>query len=691
MRKPTRVLRAFAVRIVFQASQTIWCLASVVCLISSSIVSRPSLGASPATAAEVELKQHWADAYLLKSTNDAALPFSFKLAGQDSRSLLSSWEKSTSSEMLDDQRTRHTITWTDPKSGLAVSCVAVDYRDYPTIEWTLHFKNTGTADAPLLNYVFALDTRFQREQQGEFALHAFNGSTASPGDYGPRLVPMGKDAKESFGSDGRSSEGAFPYFNIDWGAQGVIGAIGWPGSWSAHFERAGERDLHVFAGMTTIEMALKPGEEIRSPLIVLQFWKGGDWIDAQNVWRHWMVDHNIPREKDNHVPAPFTYTCVDDAFPGMRSNAKGEIESMNRYLKHGLKFDYWWIDAGWYPNRGDWTDVGDWRPDPERYPNGLREVADAAHKNGMKFIVWFEPERVRPGTWLAIHHPEWLLGAPSGERLFNWGNPAALAWMTDHISNLITTQGIDLYRQDFNMNPSGYWRGEDKPGRIGVAEAKYAAGFLAYWDGLRQRHPGMLIDSCASGGRRNDLETMRRAVPLLRSDYRFEPNGTEGHNFGMSMWIPFNGTGCSPDDPYRMRSHFCAGYGFGGPNGDPNFNYEGRKKMDAEWRSVADNFVVGDYYPLSPYSISPDVWLAWQFNRPDLKHGVVQAFRHDKNNEPVAHLKLRGLDPSATYELKNYDEPTPARATGKELMDPGLEVHLEKAGSAATIAYKQVQ
>ena len=88
---------------------------------------------------------------------------------------------------------------------------------------------------------------------------------------------------------------------------------------------------------------------------------------------------------------------MDDAFPGMHSDAKGEIESMNRYLSHGLKFGYWWIDAGWYPSRGDWTDTGDWRPDPVRYPKGLREVSDAAHKNGMKFIVWFEPERVRAG------------------------------------------------------------------------------------------------------------------------------------------------------------------------------------------------------------------------------------------------------------------------------------------------------
>ena len=127
---------------------------------------------------------------------------------------------------------------------------------------------------------------------------------ASPNDYQPHLLTLGKDAKERLFSNGYSSQENLPYFNLEWGGQGIIGAVGWSGSWNARFERSGERDLHLFAGMTTIDTTLEPGEEIRSPMIVLQFWKGGDWIDAQNVWRHWMVDHNIPREKSIISPTP---------------------------------------------------------------------------------------------------------------------------------------------------------------------------------------------------------------------------------------------------------------------------------------------------------------------------------------------------------------------------------------------------
>ena len=62
------------------------------------------------------------------------------------------------------------------------------------------------------------------------------------------------------------------------------------------------------------------------------------------------------------------------------------------------------------------------------------------------------------------------------------------------------------------MEPLGFWRGNDPPDRQGITEIRHVEGLLAYWDELRRRHPEMPIDTCASGGRRNDLETLRRAV-----------------------------------------------------------------------------------------------------------------------------------------------------------------------------------
>jgi alpha-galactosidase len=95
-------------------------------------------------------------------------------------------------------------------------------------------------------------------------------------------------------------------------------------------------------------------------------------------------------------------------------------------------------------------------------------------------------------------------------RLLNLGNDDARAW---------PEQGIDLYRQDFNMDPLRAWRRNDAADRQGITEIKHVTGYLAYRDELRRRHPNMLIDSCASGGGRNDLEPCA-AVCSLRPKLR---------------------------------------------------------------------------------------------------------------------------------------------------------------------------
>ena len=157
-------------------------------------------------------------------------------------------------------------------------------------------------------------------------------------------------------------------------------------------------------------------------------------------------------------------------------------------------------------------------------------------------MLWFEPERVAPGTWLAENHPEWILGGRQGG-LLNFGNPDVSKWVTEHVDQVLVAEGIDLYRQDFNMDPLAYWRAADAKDRQGIAEIRHVTNLLAYWDELKRRHPNMLIDECASGGRRNDLEMMRRAVPMWRSDKTMEPIGQQSMTYGISMWLPYFGTG----------------------------------------------------------------------------------------------------------------------------------------------------
>ncbi len=284
--------------------------------------------------------------------------------------------------------------------------------------------------------------------------------------------------------------------------------MGWPGQWAARFERDGDKTLRIRAGQELTHFKLHPGEEARSPLVALQFYHG-DWIRGQNLWRRWMVAHNIPRPGGKLVPTHYGACWSNDLHP----RADTEMAILNGYLREKIPLGFYFIDAGWYPSKHNWwTDAGTWQVDRQRFPKGIREVSDRAHANGMKFVLWFEPERAGPGTWLSEKHPEWILGGKNGG-LVNLGNRDAWQWIVERIDSLIKSEGVNVYRQDFNIDPLGYWRGADAADRQGITENKHASGYLAYWDELVRRNPGLWINSCASGGRRNDLETLRARSP----------------------------------------------------------------------------------------------------------------------------------------------------------------------------------
>ena len=611
-------------------------------------------------------------------------PFSFRYDGRPSSDLLKTWKLDRSSRKLDANRTERVLEYTDPKAGLVVRCVAVEYSDFPTVEWTVYFKNDSKSDTPIISDIRALDTSFESERK--FTLHHHSGTLVTARDFEPHETPLNPGDSLRFAPPGGRPLGVvFPYFNLEWENAGAIIVIGWPGQWFAEFKRD-ESGVKVVAGQELTHLKLHPGEEIRTPLIVVQFWEG-DRVRSQNVWRRWMIAHNLPRY-GGELPKPQMPAVSGNHYPGLLCNQKDEILFLDRFAEEKIKLDYWWMDAGWYPNKGNWTSTGTWEVDKTRFPGGLRAVTDHARKQGVKSIVWFEPERVTPGSWLYENHPEWLLGADGGQKLLNLGNPDARKWVTDHTDKIMTDEGVDAYRQDYNIDPLRYWRANDPDDRQGITENHYVTGYLAFWDELRRRRPNMLIDSCASGGHRNDLETMRRAVPLLRSDYIFDPVGEQGHTYGLASWLPYYGTGFINFDTYIFRSTMCPNTTLGPDVRRSDIDWPLLRKLIAQWRKVAD-YYYGDYYPLTPYSLESNVWMAWQFDQPQAGTGMVQAFRRSSSPYESARFKLQGLDPKAQYEIVDFDRAGRSRLSGRELMEKGLPVKLRNQPDSAIIVYRR--
>jgi alpha-galactosidase len=652
------------------------------------------------TREEMAQKNQWVRQNLLTATN--LPPFSFMYDGQLSSKILPSWDRAETDKILDKHRTQHVITWTN--NVLQVSCVAVEYKDYPMVEWTVYLKNINpTSPTPILQGIQGLDITLSRTTGPEFVLHGNKGDFCTADSYEPFQITLNPSTVTNFSppsDSGKSCDGpnGWPYYNLQVPGGGTVLAVGWPGQWASSFTRDAGTDLRIQAGQQLTHLFLNPGEEVRTPLIALLFWQGTNVVRAQNIWRHWYIAHEIPRVKGRPASAMTQIQVGGDDF-----------DAVSNILKTVVKPDVCWRDAGgnhpWYPSstgpyQGDnsWINTGTWEVDSKKYPHGFKPFSDWIHAQGMAFLLWMEPERVGdPNSWLGATHPEWLLPATGSTvgAILNEGNPAAFNWLTNHVDGLIKSNGIDWYREDMNGGgPLPTWRNNDATNRQGITENLYVQGHLAYWDALVAMNPGLRIDSCASGGRRNDLETMRRAVPLLRSDFQFPSTanvvaGNQCQTYGLSFWLPFQGTGTYLYDSYSFRSFYLAGFGVAG--GLTPANTAAWKQAYAECKQIAPIMLYGDYYPLTPYSLADKVWMAWQFDRPEHGDGVVQAFRRGNCDEPTKIFQLNGLDSSAHYKITNFDAKGSIKLSGRELMKHGLTVEITNKPGAVVITYQRVK
>src|SRR6266566_4593899 len=196
--------------------------------------------------------------------------FSFAYDGKSSNELLPQWKRERSSRKIDNQTTEQRIVWTDPATGLEVRCLGIEYQDFQAIEWTVYFENTGKENTPILKDIQGLDLSFKLEQDGEFVLNGTKGDWCTADSFEPFRQTLGKKATKRFVSfGGRPTNAAFPYYNLQTPGGGVFLAIGWPGQWASSFVSDGDRGLHIMAGQELTRLSLKPGEEIRSPLIAM--------------------------------------------------------------------------------------------------------------------------------------------------------------------------------------------------------------------------------------------------------------------------------------------------------------------------------------------------------------------------------------------------------------------------------------
>jgi len=653
---------------------------------------------------DMEKTRQW---FSQKLSAPDCLPFSFVYDSQKVTGIPQTWNPRIQKRRMDANLVETVMEGSDHATGLLVRVEITQYQDYPVMEWVVWLENLGSQPSPLIQDFLALDGIFEGNAP---ILDHCNGDFNDAAGYTPLETPLRQDETLRVAPEGgRPCDQAFPYFRVKFAGCGLTLAVGWPGQWTASFA-AEENGVHITAGQEKTHLRLLPGEKIRTPRITALSW-AGDTSRAINLWRRWYLAHILPCPNGSPIRSLLACAATDTGEEFTNANEDNQICYMDKFTKSGIDYDVWWIDAGWYPCRNEegdrrWWRTGTWKPDPERFPRGFRKISQNAARHSASLLVWFEPERIYAGSWLDIEHPEWLLrvkpnlqdGEESPLRLLNLGDPHCLNWLINHICDLIATNGIKIYRQDFNFSPLAFWRDNDAEDRQGIHENLHVQGYLQFWDELLSRNPGLWIDSCSSGGRRNDLETMRRSVPLHYTDYGYGDHPIKlSFHHTLCAWIPYfkeftlSWDLCQPEDDHRFDqrvdsySFHCGMAPMLFASLDirrDDYDLNTAVKMIAVWRSVAETMLHGDYYPLTPYSKSAQKWVVRQFDVPEKRHGFIQGIRLAECDEEQITVIPRGIDLNLTYLLENPETGKKIEISGALLAQEGFTFILPRRSGA---------
>lgn len=590
---------------------------------------------------------------------------------------------------------------------LKISLESVYYAEYDAFDYTVYFENNGNKNSGVIEKLNAVDiTVAGRDAVLKGIL----------GDHVNQHSPYEYDLKErdvNFTSrQGRATHIYFPYFNLENADGGALFAIGWAGTWQADFAYDKEKESTRFVGTGTLGLKtyLKPGEKVRTPLIAAVFYGERDEDKAMNKWRQWVINCNLPRDSasTDEPVKPSTSTCfdVDTGRPTTDGSISERFDTwQNTYdalIKKGLKFDFRWFDAGWYEKPDgtentnlDWFGtVGTWKLDKYKWPSDtFRKSVDYGHENGFKTLVWFEPDRVTDLRSMVAKYDykrEWVLTRDNNVYLNNIGIPECLDWTADRIISFMDENNVDLYREDYNFDSWEYWDlgdGYQGKNRKGITENLNIQGHYELFDRIiaycARTGKCTYVDSCASGGGRNDLETLRRAVPFLRSDSdRTTVELRLAFTTRLGRWLPYSGCVAKVSsgeleagaaDIYILRSSYVQ-----------HMTYSQRWHLDEEsikWNEILQSrsewdevktYFYNDFYLLTPLRSTTDSqnWTAYMYFDGARDSGVIQAFRLPNCTASACTVKVKGVDPNRYYKIRDLDGGNSvARVKGSELID----------------------
>ena len=542
----------------------------------------------------------------------------------------------------------------------------------------------------------------------DYELRTLTGRWA--GEFDLHEVPMqpGKTILESRrGSTGQQNN---PWFAIERGNSGDedqgdvwFGALGWSGSWQIVVEQNQAKQVRVTGGFQPFDFAyvLHPGESLQMPYFYAGFSHQGIG-GASRLFHRFQLSTIVPEAPHPRV-RPVLYNsweatefAVDEAGQEALAERAASI-GVERFV----------MDDGWFGERNsDHAGLGDWWPNPQKFPHGLKPLIDKVHSLRMDFGLWVEPEMVNPDSQLYREHPDWVLHFPGRPRtearnqlVLNLARPDVKAYVLTSLDKLLTDNDIAFLKWDYNRNwsePGWPSAPIDEEKEVYV---KYVQNLYAILQELRTRHPGVEIESCSGGGGRVDLGILRYTDEVWPSDntdpfdrlsiqsgftYAYTPSVMMAWVTDSPSWMNHRSSSLT----YRFLSAMQGSLGIGANlNQWTPEDFAAAKKLVEQYKEIRETVQHGSLYrlisPLHGSEFSSTETVSTSENQ-----AAVFAFLHSSQmGYPFPRLRMRGLDPKANYRMRMLDgkaaEDTPASASGAYWMNAGIQIDLRGDFQAA--------
>ena len=455
---------------------------------------------------------------------------------------------------------------------------------------------------------------------------------------------------------------------------------------------------------------LAPGGSFTTPTVFLGAFSGGP-EGAGNQLRPWVrtaLGNPIVWRNPSY---PFT---VNNSWgSGMGVDEPLALRMIGDSKNLGLEMFH--IDAGWF--RG----VGDWAPDPKKFPHGLAYIADAAHRQGLRFGIWVDWTQAAlntaPGAlnvrdpkvrnWLVADvAPDWKPEEFKGQTI-DLGAPAAHDWAAKEVNRLVSSYHLDMLEHDGYLVAQGCTRdnhphappnhasmkvvhdmGADFVYSANETDVSYHA-VRAYYDiyeKTRRAHPGLLFEVCNDGGRMVDFGSAAHADYFSITD-TYDPLSNRRAFYDTSHLLPAAMLESYVEKwptPHIENLRYMLRSGMMGwvtlmldtTVWTPQQHEAAEQAIALYKRELRPLIRQADLYHVSA---RPDGehWDGMEYWDPAQGKGAVFVFRGSTPVESAHRFQLAGLKPAARYQLHFQDGSSPDRtATGRELMQDGLKVAL---------------